>query len=126
MITFVPLYLHEPYLCYFVLNVADSFLCTGQRFKSQTDQHVGQQSLVFYVLIDFSMFPGIDDSFIHGGDKRRRHSARAPHLLLMLLPTYRLESQSQHKSHRSKRALDAAYCSKYESRSRMKLLSPLF
>uniref|UniRef100_A0A4W6C161 Transforming growth factor beta n=1 Tax=Lates calcarifer TaxID=8187 RepID=A0A4W6C161_LATCA len=63
-------------------------------------------------------FAGIDDSFIHGGDlkgfKRRRHSARAPHLLLMLLPSYRLESQSQspHKNHRSKRALDAAYCSK--------------
>uniref|UniRef100_A0A672GDY3 Transforming growth factor beta n=1 Tax=Salarias fasciatus TaxID=181472 RepID=A0A672GDY3_SALFA len=60
-------------------------------------------------------FAGIDDSFI-GGDlkvfKRRRHSARAPHLLLMLLPSYRLESQSQHKNHRSKRALDAAYCSR--------------
>ncbi|XP_028280596.1 transforming growth factor beta-2 proprotein [Parambassis ranga] len=49
-------------------------------------------------------FAGIDDSF--------RHSARAPHLLLMLLPSYRLESQSQHKTHRSKRALDAAYCSR--------------
>ncbi|TKS81566.1 Transforming growth factor beta-2 [Collichthys lucidus] len=69
-------------------------------------------------------FAGIDDSFIHGSDlkvfKRRRHSARAPHLLLMLLPSYRLESQSQsqapsqsqHKNHRSKRALDAAYCSR--------------
>lgn len=72
-------------------------------------------------LINLSFtFPGIDDSFIHGGDlkgfKRRRHSARAPHLLLMLLPSYRLESQSQspHKNHRSKRALDAAYCSKYK------------
>eukprot|EP00064_Thunnus_orientalis_P005279 superscaffoldBa00000507_g5293 len=61
-------------------------------------------------------FAGIDDSFIRGGDlkvfKKRRHSARAPHLLLMLLPSYRLESQSQHKNHRSKRALDAAYCSR--------------
>ncbi|XP_067366060.1 transforming growth factor beta-2 proprotein isoform X1 [Channa argus] len=61
-------------------------------------------------------FAGIDDSFIHGGDlklsKKRRHSTRAPHLLLMLLPSYRLESQSQHITHRSKRALDAAYCSK--------------
>ncbi|XP_035464168.1 transforming growth factor beta-2 proprotein isoform X4 [Scophthalmus maximus] len=59
---------------------------------------------------------GIDDSFTHGGDlkvfKNRRYSARVPHLLLMLLPSYRLESQSQHKNHRSKRALDAAYCSK--------------
>ncbi|CAL8248124.1 unnamed protein product [Lota lota] len=63
-------------------------------------------------------FAGIDDSFIQGGDlkvpKRRRHSAHAPHLLLMLLPSYRLESQSQpqHKGHRAKRALDAAYCSR--------------
>lgn len=45
--------------------------------------------------------------------KRHRHSARAPYLLLMLLPTYRLESQFQHKNYRSKRALDAAYCSRY-------------
>ncbi|XP_041797776.1 transforming growth factor beta-2 proprotein isoform X2 [Chelmon rostratus] len=63
-------------------------------------------------------FAGIDDSFIHGSDlkvfKKRRHSTRAPHLLLMLLPSYRLESQSQsqHKNHRSKRALDTAYCSR--------------
>ncbi|KAM8847587.1 transforming growth factor beta-2 proprotein [Synchiropus picturatus] len=61
-------------------------------------------------------FAGIDDSFVHGGDlkvfKRQRHSTRAPHLLLMLLPSYRLESQSHHKSHRAKRALDAAYCSR--------------
>lgn len=63
------------------------------------------------------MFSGIDDSFIHGSDlkmfKRQRHSTRAPYLLLMLLPTYRLESQFQHKNYRSKRALDAAYCSRY-------------
>lgn len=61
-------------------------------------------------------FAGIDDSFALGGDlkafKRRRHSARAPHLLLMLLPSYRLESQTQHKPYRAKRALDAAYCSR--------------
>ncbi|XP_075961513.1 transforming growth factor beta-2 proprotein [Anarhichas minor] len=65
-------------------------------------------------------FAGIDDSFIHNVDlkvsRRRRHSTRAPHLLLMLLPSYRLESQSQsqyqHTSHRSRRALDAAYCSR--------------
>ncbi|KAK1795026.1 hypothetical protein P4O66_010215, partial [Electrophorus voltai] len=58
-------------------------------------------------------FAGIDDSFIPGGEvkiKRRRHSGQAPHLLLMLLPSYRLESQ--HKSHRQKRALDAAFCSR--------------
>lgn len=59
-------------------------------------------------------FAGIDD----GGDlkvsKRRRHNAPPPHLLLMLLPSYRLESHSQpqHKGHRAKRALDAAYCSR--------------
>ncbi|XP_072317483.1 transforming growth factor beta-2 proprotein [Eucyclogobius newberryi] len=61
-------------------------------------------------------FAGIDDSFVLGGDlkvfKKRRHSARAPHLLLMLLPSYRLESQTQHKPYRTKRALDAAYCSR--------------
>ncbi|TRY53739.1 hypothetical protein DNTS_017022 [Danionella cerebrum] len=59
-------------------------------------------------------FAGIDDGFVHGGDlkmfKKRRHSAQSPHLLLMLLPSYRLESQ--HKSHRQKRALDAAFCSR--------------
>ncbi|XP_038848981.1 transforming growth factor beta-2 proprotein-like [Salvelinus namaycush] len=59
-------------------------------------------------------FAGIDDSFHHSGDlkvyRKRRHSAQAPHLLMMLLPSYRLESQ--HKSHRSKRALDAAFCSR--------------
>ncbi|KAM9852453.1 transforming growth factor beta-2 proprotein [Aulostomus maculatus] len=61
-------------------------------------------------------FAGIDDSFIHSSDlkvfKKRWHNARAPHLLLMLLPSYRLESQSQHKNHRTKRALDAAFCSR--------------
>ncbi|XP_007251862.2 transforming growth factor beta-2 proprotein [Astyanax mexicanus] len=49
-------------------------------------------------------FAGIDDSISGVGKKRR------PHLLLMLLPSYRLESQ--HKSHRQKRALDAAFCSR--------------
>ncbi|KAI7790387.1 putative transforming growth factor beta-2 [Triplophysa rosa] len=58
-------------------------------------------------------FAGIDDSILHGSDlkyKRRRNSGQSPHLLLMLLPSYRLESQ--HKSHRQKRALDAAFCSR--------------
>lgn len=59
-------------------------------------------------------FAGIDDSFVNGGDlkmfKKRRHSGQSPHLLLMLLPSYRLESQ--HKSHRQKRALDTAFCSR--------------
>ncbi|XP_048842217.1 transforming growth factor beta-2 proprotein isoform X1 [Brienomyrus brachyistius] len=56
-------------------------------------------------------FAGIDDSFQHSDDqKRRRHNGLSPHLLLMLLPSYRLESQ--HKPHRQKRALDAAYCSR--------------
>uniref|UniRef100_A0A9J8DAM1 Transforming growth factor beta n=1 Tax=Cyprinus carpio carpio TaxID=630221 RepID=A0A9J8DAM1_CYPCA len=57
---------------------------------------------------------GIDDSYEHVGDvkmfKKRRHNGQSPHLLLMLLPSYRLESQ--HKSHRQKRALDAAFCSR--------------
>lgn len=61
------------------------------------------------------MFPGVDDSYIPGGDlklfQKRRHNTQAPHLLLMLLPSYRLESQ--HMNHRSKRALDTAYCSRY-------------
>lgn len=60
-------------------------------------------------------FTGIDDSYEHVGDvkmfKKRRHNGQSPHLLLMLLPSYRLESQ--HKSHRQKRALDAAFCSRY-------------
>lgn len=62
----------------------------------------------------FYPFAGIDDSFVNGGDlkmfKKRRHSGQSPHLLLMLLPSYRLESQ--HKSHRQKRALDTAFCSR--------------
>lgn len=53
-------------------------------------------------------FAGIDDSFIHSRDLKKKH--QSPHLLLMLLPSYRLESQ--HKSHRQKRALDAAFCSR--------------
>ncbi|XP_039869033.1 transforming growth factor beta-2 proprotein, partial [Simochromis diagramma] len=61
-------------------------------------------------------FAGIDDNLIRGRDlkvfRKWQHSVQGPHLLLMLLPSYRLESQSQHKNHRSKRALDAAYCSK--------------
>ncbi|KAK5862829.1 hypothetical protein PBY51_018187 [Eleginops maclovinus] len=58
-------------------------------------------------------FAGIDDSFGHSVDlKLPKHRSRAPHLLLMLLPSYRLESQSQHTNHRAKRALDAAYCSR--------------
>uniref|UniRef100_G3PLV4 Transforming growth factor beta n=1 Tax=Gasterosteus aculeatus aculeatus TaxID=481459 RepID=G3PLV4_GASAC len=63
-------------------------------------------------------FAGIDDSYSHGNDlkmyQKRRQSTRAPHLLLMLLPSYRVESQSQSQptTHRSKRALDAAYCSR--------------
>ncbi|KAG5847154.1 transforming growth factor beta-2 proprotein-like [Anguilla anguilla] len=59
-------------------------------------------------------FAGIDDSLLHGGDlkalKRRRPTGQNPHLLLMLLPSYRLESQ--HKSHRQKRAVDTAFCSR--------------
>ncbi|XP_041844116.1 transforming growth factor beta-2 proprotein [Melanotaenia boesemani] len=61
-------------------------------------------------------FAGIDDSLINGGDlkvfKKQQNSAYTPHLLLMMLPSYRLESQTLHKNHRSKRALDSAYCSR--------------
>ncbi|XP_069464684.1 transforming growth factor beta-2 proprotein isoform X2 [Ambystoma mexicanum] len=60
-------------------------------------------------------FAGIDDYTMYtSGDlkalksNRKRHSGRTPHLLLMLLPSYRLDSQQPSK--RKKRALDAAYC----------------
>ncbi|NP_001079195.1 transforming growth factor beta-2 proprotein precursor [Xenopus laevis] len=59
-------------------------------------------------------FAGIDDAYMYaGGDSksktgRKKHTGRTPHLLLMLLPSYRLESQQS--SRRKKRALDAAYC----------------
>ncbi|EMP31175.1 Transforming growth factor beta-2 [Chelonia mydas] len=60
-------------------------------------------------------FAGIDDSYIYSsGDgkafrsSRKKYSGKTPHLLLMLLPSYRLESQQP--SRRKKRALDAAYC----------------
>ncbi|XP_029449043.1 transforming growth factor beta-2 proprotein [Rhinatrema bivittatum] len=60
-------------------------------------------------------FAGIDDSYMYSsGDlktlqsNRKKYSGKSPHLLLMLLPSYRLESQQS--SRRKKRALDAAYC----------------
>lgn len=59
-------------------------------------------------------FAGIDDSFTYSsGEKtlksnKKKYSGKNPHLLLMLLPSYRLESQQS--SRRKKRALDAAYC----------------
>ncbi|XP_028903004.1 transforming growth factor beta-2 proprotein isoform X1 [Ornithorhynchus anatinus] len=60
-------------------------------------------------------FAGIDGSFTYSsGDlktlksARKKNSGKSPHLLLMLLPSYRLESQQS--SRRKKRALDAAYC----------------
>ncbi|KAJ1157625.1 hypothetical protein NDU88_010330 [Pleurodeles waltl] len=60
-------------------------------------------------------FAGIDDNTVFtSGDlktlrsNRKKHSGKTPHLLLMLLPSYRHDSQ-QH-SRRKKRALDAAYC----------------
>lgn len=59
-------------------------------------------------------FEGIDDYYTYSsGEKtlkssRKKYSGKTPHLLLMLLPSYRLESQQS--SRRKKRALDAAYC----------------
>ncbi|CAH2254174.1 transforming growth factor beta-2 isoform X2 [Pelobates cultripes] len=57
-------------------------------------------------------FAGIDDSYTYPGmdhkNSKKKHGSRTPHLLLMLLPSYRLESQQS--SRRKKRALDAAYC----------------
>nr|AAH11055.1 Tgfb2 protein [Mus musculus] len=60
-------------------------------------------------------FAGIDgtSTYASGDQKtikstRKKTSGKTPHLLLMLLPSYRLESQQS--SRRKKRALDAAYC----------------
>ncbi|CAI5770959.1 transforming growth factor beta-2 proprotein [Podarcis muralis] len=59
-------------------------------------------------------FAGIDDYYTYpSGEKslkpsRKKNSGKTPHLLLMLLPSYRVESQQS--SRRRKRALDAAYC----------------
>ncbi|KAG8584405.1 hypothetical protein GDO81_008819 [Engystomops pustulosus] len=60
-------------------------------------------------------FAGIDDNFIYPildnknlkFSQKKQHS-QTPHLLLMLLPSYRQESQQSNR--RRKRALDAAYC----------------
>ncbi|XP_060034436.1 transforming growth factor beta-2 proprotein isoform X2 [Erinaceus europaeus] len=60
-------------------------------------------------------FAGIDgtSTYTSGDQKtikstRKKNSGKTPHLLLMLLPSYRLESQPSNR--RKKRALDAAYC----------------
>ncbi|KAB0377206.1 hypothetical protein FD755_011650, partial [Muntiacus reevesi] len=60
-------------------------------------------------------FAGIDgtSTYTSGDQKtikstRKKTSGKSPHLLLMLLPSYRLESQQSNR--RKKRALDAAYC----------------
>ncbi|KAF3823118.1 hypothetical protein GH733_010554 [Mirounga leonina] len=60
-------------------------------------------------------FAGIDgtSTYTSGDQKtikstRKKNSGKTPHLLLMLLPSYRLESQQSNR--RKKRALDAAYC----------------
>ncbi|KAK1170657.1 transforming growth factor beta-2 proprotein-like [Huso huso] len=58
-------------------------------------------------------FAGIDDNYSSGDlkvFKKRKFNGKTPHLLLMLLPSYRLESQQSGR--RKKRALDAAYCSR--------------
>ncbi|KAM4692770.1 transforming growth factor beta-2 proprotein [Discoglossus pictus] len=59
-------------------------------------------------------FAGIDDAYMYSSDykasklNRKKPNDRSPHLLLMFLPSHRLESQQS--SRRKKRALDAAYC----------------
>ncbi|XP_010640800.2 transforming growth factor beta-2 proprotein [Fukomys damarensis] len=60
-------------------------------------------------------FAGIDgtSTYTSGDQKtikstRKTNSGKTPHLLLMLLPSYRLESPPSNR--RKKRALDAAYC----------------
>ncbi|XP_063775192.1 transforming growth factor beta-2 proprotein isoform X2 [Pseudophryne corroboree] len=60
-------------------------------------------------------FAGIDDPFSYSmvdpktlKTGQKKHNLQTPHLLLMLLPSYRQESQQS--SRRKKRALDAAYC----------------
>lgn len=62
-----------------------------------------------------AFFQGIDgtSTYTSGDQKtikstRKKNSGKSPHLLLMLLPSYRLESQQSNR--RKKRALDAAYC----------------
>lgn len=62
-----------------------------------------------------AFFQGIDgaSTYTSGDQKtikstRKKNSGKTPHLLLMLLPSYRLESQQSNR--RKKRALDAAYC----------------
>ncbi|XP_073484469.1 transforming growth factor beta-2 proprotein isoform X1 [Aquarana catesbeiana] len=60
-------------------------------------------------------FAGMDDPFLypivdHKNLKpgQKKHNSQTPHLLLMLLPSYRQEPQQPNR--RKKRALDAAYC----------------
>ncbi|XP_056424332.1 transforming growth factor beta-2 proprotein isoform X2 [Hyla sarda] len=59
-------------------------------------------------------FAGIDDSLYAvvdhkiGKPGQKKQNSHTPHLLLMLLPSYRQESQQSNR--RRKRALDAAYC----------------
>ncbi|XP_068089008.1 transforming growth factor beta-2 proprotein isoform X2 [Hyperolius riggenbachi] len=60
-------------------------------------------------------FAGIDDPFLHPiidhknvKPGHKKINSQSPHLLLMLLPSYRQESQQPNR--RKKRALDAAYC----------------
>ena len=62
-----------------------------------------------------AFFQGIDGtvsntSWVHTTRKSttKKNSASTRHTLLMLLPSYRLESQQSNR--RKKRALDAAYC----------------
>lgn len=62
-----------------------------------------------------AFFQGIDgtSTYTSGDQKtikstRKKAAGKTPHLLLMLLPSYRL--QSPQSSRRKKRALDAAYC----------------
>uniref|UniRef100_UPI00358E554F transforming growth factor beta-2 proprotein n=1 Tax=Myxine glutinosa TaxID=7769 RepID=UPI00358E554F len=60
-------------------------------------------------------FAGLDEEWSRGEAQRAPGIARAPHLLLLMLPSYRLESSPTASRH--KRALDAAFCLRNVQRS---------
>uniref|UniRef100_A0A8C4Q838 Transforming growth factor beta n=1 Tax=Eptatretus burgeri TaxID=7764 RepID=A0A8C4Q838_EPTBU len=60
-------------------------------------------------------FAGVDEEWSRGEAHRAAGIARAPHLLLLMLPSYRLETSPPASRH--KRALDAAFCLRNVERS---------